>query len=317
MFDESLQRLSAWTALDVEVLRQLLASLTVVVGLWLTRWVVLLLVWRRTDDVRTRYRWRKTATYVFVTLGIFLVGRVWFTGFQSLATYLGLLSAGLAIALQDPVRSLAGWIFILWRQPFGLGDRIEIGQTRGDVIDIRLFQFTLMEIGNWVHADQSTGRVIHIPNGQVFTEPLANYSKGFQHIWEEVPVLVTFESNWQEAKRILAEIAETHTEHLTGKAEQAVKESSRRFMIFYEKLTPIVYTSVADSGVLLTLRFLCEPRRRRATVQAVWEAVLHRFAERPDIDFAYPTTRFYSNPTEGKPQAGGRQVAGRDGGLSQ
>jgi small-conductance mechanosensitive channel len=238
---------------------------------------------------------------VVVTLGIFMVGHLWFKGFQSLATYLGLLSAGLAIALQDLVRSFAGWMFILWRQPFGLGDRIQIGEARGDVIDIRLFRFSLMEIGNWVHADQSTGRVVHIPNGRVFTETLANYSKGFQHIWEEIPVLVTFESDWQKAKRILSEIAKTHTEHLSGPAQEGIRKASRQFMIFYEKLTPIVYTSVADCGVLLTLRFLCEPRRRRGTVEEVWEAILRAFADCPDIDFAYPTTRFYDNRTEGKP----------------
>ena len=67
----------------------------------------------------------------------------------------------------------------------------------------RIFMFTLMEIGNWVDADQSTGRVIHIPNGKVFKEVLANYSKGFQYIWNEIPVLVTFESNWKKAKEIL------------------------------------------------------------------------------------------------------------------
>ena len=142
------------------------------------------------------------------------------------------------------MRSFAGWMFILWRQPFGLGDRIQIGEARGDVIDIRLFRFSLMEIGNWVHADQSTGRVVHIPNGRVFTETLANYSKGFQYIWEEIPVLVTFESDWEKAKQILSDIARSHTEHLSGPAQENVRKASRQFMIFYEKLTPIVYTSV-------------------------------------------------------------------------
>lgn len=299
-----MQWLASVTGLSLEVLWRITASLTVLLLLAVARWIVLLVVRSRTEDVRTRYRWRKTATYVVVTLGIFIIGRLWFQGFQSLATFLGLLSAGLAIALQDLVRSFAGWMFILWRQPFGLGDRIQIGEARGDVIDIRLFRFSLMEIGNWVHADQSTGRVVHIPNGRVFTETLANYSKGFQYIWEEIPVLVTFESDWEKAKRILSDIAKSHTEHLSGPAQENVRKASRQFMIFYEKLTPIVYTSVADCGVLLTLRFLCEPRRRRGTVEAVWEAILRAFADCPDIDFAYPTTRFFDNRTEGKPGEG-------------
>ena len=68
---------------------------------------------------------------------------------------------------------------------------------------IRIFQFSLIEIGNWGDADQSTGRVIHIPNGIVFTQPQSNYTTGFQHIWHEIPVLVTFESDWKKAKKII------------------------------------------------------------------------------------------------------------------
>ena len=148
--------------------------------------------------------------------------------------------------------NLVGWAFILWRRPFEVGDRIQIGDTAGDVIDLRIFQFTLLEIGNWVDADQSTGRVIHVNNGQVFTLSVANFSKGFEYIWNEVPVLVTFESNWEKAKGILGAIAAKHGEDLSTAAEEKLRQAARKFMIFYSKLTPTVYTSVRDCGVLLT-----------------------------------------------------------------
>ena len=105
---------------------------------------------------------------------------------------------------------MVGWCFILIRQPFKVGDRIQIGKVAGDVIDIRFFNFQLNEIGNWVDADQSTGRIIHIPNGIVFTEPQANYTAGFQYIWNEIPVLVTFESDWKKAKQLLTDIVNHH-----------------------------------------------------------------------------------------------------------
>ncbi len=88
---------------------------------------------------------------------------------------------------------------------------------------------------------------------------------------------------------------------MVEEAEQQMLKASRQFMIFYTTLTPTVYTTVKDSGVLLTLRYLCHPRRRRGTAQAIWEDVLTRFAEHDDIDFAYPTTRYYYNAVEGKP----------------
>jgi len=298
-----LDQFSSLLAINPELADKIIVSLVVILVLVLLRMVALRLVNRKTDDVRVRYNWRKSITYVAALLGLLIVGRVWFAGFQSLATYLGLVSAGIAIALRDPLVNLVAWAFIMWRRPFTVGDRVEIGGFRGDVIDLRIFQFTLMEIGNWVDADQSTGRVIRIPNGKVFTETLANYSKGFKFIWNEIPVLVTFESNWKKGKEILTEIATRHGEHLSERAAQRVKEASARMMVFYTTLTPTVYTSVKDCGVLLTIRYLCRPRERRGTEQAIWEDVLTRFAECDDIDFAYPTIRRYNNPLEGKPGA--------------
>jgi small-conductance mechanosensitive channel len=205
--------------------------------------------------------------------------------------------------LQDIVKSFAGWGFILWRRPFSIGDRIQIGNYSGDVIDIRIFKFTMMEIGNWVDADQSTGRLIHLSNSMVITDAIANYGQGFQFIWNEIPVLLTFESNWQKGKEILQKIATQHAAHFSSAVEKEIKESSKRFMIFYKTLTPIVFTSVQDCGVLLTIRYLIDPRNRRTSVQAIWEDILKEFTKRKDIDFAYPTQRFYNNALEGKEEA--------------
>lgn len=249
------------------------------------------------------YRVRKTSTYVTVGLAILIVGRVWFEGLQSVATFLGLVSAGLAIALRDLVVNLAGWGFILIRRPFEVGDRVQIGDSAGDVIDIRIFQFTLMEIGNWVDAEQSTGRILHVPNGKVLSEVLANYSKAFEFIWNEIPVLVTFESDWRKAKEILVSVADKFGIPQSNEATSGVKRASQRFLIASPTLTPIVYTSVVDSGVLLTLRYLCLPKRRRGSTQAVWEEILDEFGKCENIDFAYPSQRFYYNATEGKPGA--------------
>ena len=72
-------------------------------------------------------------------------------------------------------------------------------------------------------------------------------------------------------------------------------------MIHYNILTPAVYTTVKDCGVMLTIRYLCEPRARRSSEEKIWESILHEFNQCTDIDFAYPTQRFYNNLAEGKP----------------
>jgi len=299
-FESLTEAIQSTFQIDAATQEKLLVSFAILLVLWLIRLLVLVVVHRQSEDVRVRYRWKKTSQYVMVTLAVVVLGTIWIQGFRSLATYLGLLSAGLAIALRELVANFVGWAFILWRRPFEVGDRIQIGDTAGDVIDLRIFQFTLLEIGNWVDADQSTGRVIHVNNGQIFTQSVANFSKGFEHIWNEIGVLVTFESDWEKAKEILAGIADKHDEEFSAAAEEKLHEAAQRFMIFYSTLTSTVYTSVKDCGVMLTIRYLCDPRRRRSSEQSIWEDILHAFAENDDIDFAYPTQRFYDNASEGK-----------------
>lgn len=287
------------TGIPAELYDKLLISLIYLLGLWFVRLLVLKGVWRQTEDSRIRYQWRKITYYIAFIIAVLLIGRIWIVEFQSVATFLGLVSAGLAIALKDPLVNVAGWLFIAWRRPFEVGDRIQIGPHAGDVIDVRVFQFTIMEIGNWVHADQSTGRIIHIPNGKVFVEPQTNYTKGwFDYIWNEVPVLVTFESDWKKAKEILCQIAAEQSRPLIPLAESKLKQSSRQFVVLSPKLESTVFTSVEASGVLLTVRHLCEPRHKRDSNQQIWEAILERFAECSDIELAYPTQRFFTLPQE-------------------
>ena len=292
-----MQALVEWVSevLSLESLFQarLVASLLVVLVLLLARPRLMALIGRRTDNVNTLYRWRKISEYATLFVGLVALSQIWLIASRSVATYLGLLSAGLAIALKDPISNSFGWLFIVTRRPFEVGDRIEIDGLAGDVIDIRYFQFSLMEIGKWVDADQSTGRVVHVPNQKVFTEPVANFNKGFSYIWNEIPVTITFESNWRRARELLLEIVVERTAPLSESAREHLRQAARRYLISYEKLTPIVYTKVEASGVVLTMRYLCDPRQRRGTETAIWEGVLDAFALEPDLEFAYPTQRLY------------------------
>jgi small-conductance mechanosensitive channel len=280
---------------------RLLSTVALLTVLLLLRWLTLLIVARQLEDPLERFRWKKGTLYVTVAVGTLLVGPIWITGIQQLAAYFGIASAGIAIALKDPLANLAGWAFIIWRQPFRLGDRLQIGSHRGDVVDVRLFQFTLLEIGAWVDADQHTGRVVHVPNHLVFAEPQVNYGSGTHALWNEIPVMVTFESDWQKAKALLESLVGTHTVDPAGAGH--LLHHSNRYASTRVVARPGVVTRVADSGVLLTMRYICTINDRRGSEERIWEDVLHAFGSQPGIDFAYPTVRYYNNPTEGK-QAG-------------
>ncbi|MEJ2272054.1 MAG: mechanosensitive ion channel family protein [Candidatus Bathyarchaeota archaeon] len=295
---------------DIQI--NIIISLIIAFGILFIRLLIVKLVVQNISDLNQRYQWRKFSLYISVSIIILILAFNWLGLIGSVGTFLGLVSAGLAIALKDPIVNVVAWLFILIRQPFKVGDRIQIGTHAGDVIDIRIFQFSLLEIGNWVDADQNTGRLIHMPNGIVFTTPQLNYTAGFVHIWHEIPMLITFESNWKKAKKILTEIVNHHGVPITDSAEKQIKAAAKKFLIYYSKLTPIVYTTIKDSGVLLTMRFLCDPRKRRTTEEAIIEAVLEEFGKCNDIDFAYPTTRFYNNVSEGKEEAKAKMEINRN-----
>jgi small-conductance mechanosensitive channel len=269
-------------------------TIIAVLVVYLLNFITMRIIRRETKDRKTLFMWGKTLSYLRVILLLIIFGKIWLMNFEYLSTYLGLLSAGIAIALKDIIANFVGWVFILWRRPFEIGDRIEIDGQKGDVIDIRIFQFTIIEIGNWVDADQSTGRMIHIPNGYVFTKSMANYTRGFDFIWNEIAVMITFESKWEKAKKIIEDIGQEHALGDEEIAKRKIKKASKKFMINYNNLTPIVYTSVKESGVVLTLRYLCNPRIRRGSENEIWENILIQFAKIKDIELAYPTTRFYN-----------------------
>lgn len=298
-FNRLTQTLSEVMDMSPGLTQNLLFTVAILFFFWLLRTVILRFVYRHSDDPQLHYKWRKYLTRLLVFIMFLILARTWIEGFQSVATFLGLLTAGIVIALKDAVADLAGWVFLVWRRPFEIGDRIEVNGVHGDVIDQRIFKFSLMEIGNWVDADQSTGRVVHIPNHKVFTENIANYTADFDFIWNELPVRISLESNWKKAKAILQTIADRHSANISDEAKQQLREAARSYMITYKFLTPTVYTDVKDFGIVLTIRYLTSPRTRRGTEHHIWEDVLTYFAEHEDIGFAYPTTRFYDRDREG------------------
>lgn len=282
--------------ITVDTQYKVFISIVILLFLYVFKLLILRIVWRNTDNVKTRYFWKQLLAHIIPITAILMIGMVWIDAFRHLGTFIGLLSAGIAIALKDMLANIAGWLFIMFRKPFVVGDRIQIGPHRGDVIDLRLYQFSILEIGNWVDADQSTGRVIHIPNGKVFTEPQANYTHGFKYIWNELEVRITFESNWAKAKSVLETIIQNYTSGLIKPAEHEIKEASKMYMIHYQYLTPIVYTTVVENGIRLTIRYLCHAHKRRSSEVAIWEEILTQFKHYSDIQWAYPTQRFVSYP---------------------
>lgn len=249
------------------------------------------ILYKTIEDHSKFYTAKQRVNYLTGIVLVIVIIFIWAEATTNLTTYIGLLSAGIAIALKELFTNIAGWIFIGLRRPFEVGHRITIGEQKGDVIDKRLFQFTLMEVSALDQGEQSTGRIIDVPNSFVFTYPLINYTKGFEYIWNEINVLLTFESDWTLAKELLIAIAYKNTSAITEEVSKQLKNATKRYLIQYKNLTPIIYTDVKESGIQLTIRHLCAPKQRRGVTNKMWEDVLKMTEANENINLAYPTKR--------------------------
>ena len=243
----------------------------------------------RIKDSKERYRRIKflnTALTLFVVAALVIL---WGRLFHNKGTFFGLIGAGLAIALKEPLLSIAGRIAIFAGHMYSVGDRIEINKMSGDVIDVGMFYTRMMEIGNWITADQATGRIVQIPNSQIFGTPVFNYTQNFAYIWDQIDLPVTYDSNTEAAGKIMAEAGNDYTEEFLKKAEQELEQMRHSFLVPSFELKPHVYLTFDSNYVTLTMRYIVDPHQRRAAKSFLFSQILTKIKERDDIHFGSTT----------------------------
>lgn len=229
----------------------------------------------------------RLGTAVLLVLGF---ASIWFDDPTRLATALGLVTAGLAFALQRVITALAGYFVILRGKTFNVGDRITMGGVRGDVIALDLIQTTIMEMGQppavqtadpamWVRARQYTGRVVTVTNDKVFTEPVYNYSRDFPYLWEEMALPIAFTADRRRAEQILLDVAARHTVRYHDLGEAAIAEMSRRYFMKPTDLGPKVFYRLTDNWLELTVRFITEESGIRDLKDAMSRDILDALDE--------------------------------------
>ncbi len=139
----------------------------------------------RNSDHRERYRQRQSLLTIVVVVTLAAIVILWARTLQHAGTFLGLVGGGLAIALKEPLLSIAGRIAILAGHIYTVGDRIQVEKITGDVIDVGFFYTRMMELGNWIKGDQATGRIVQFSNSKIFGDmPVFNYTRNFSYIWD-------------------------------------------------------------------------------------------------------------------------------------
>lgn len=230
--------------------------------------------------------------------------RIWIPNPQALLVAYGVIAAGIAIALQDLVKNLAGTITVFLSGTYQVGNRIEVDGTYGDVIDIGLFNTTLLEVREWIDADQATGRITTIPNGAVLSKPIQNYTKHHKYLWDELSVVVTGESDWHEAMRIVEEVGHNHTKEFIEGADKSLTELERYYYVEGHILDPNVYVAPHENGYALTLRYVVNAWKRRSTNSRIWEDIMKTFEAHSGIHIAPTTYALTEYPKASKKKSG-------------
>ena len=212
-------------------------------------------------------------------IAIILVILLWGHRISGMVTIISFLSAGIAIAVKELIFDFFAGIYINMKKIFELEDRIEINGIKGDVVNIRSLGFEVLEVGDRVNAEQSTGRIIHIPNSFVFTYPLKNYTKAFKYIWDEVTIKVPLDADIEKTKEVLYNIVNNNEilESIPKKMEDAVADVTVEYRIYYNYLDPIIYAEIVDSHVELYIRYIVHPKKARIVEDEIYLKVLEEY----------------------------------------
>ena len=161
-------------------------------------------------DASTRFTLRRVQRLIVGLLIALIVLSVIFVNWYAALTALGVGSVIVALAVQTPMKSFIGWIYILVRRPYRVGDRIKIGDATGDVIDVSYLDTTLWEFGGqYLSTDHPSGRIIKFPNEKVLDELVYNYSWPlFPYIWNEIKLNIAYQSDLEFVAKTMQEIAE-------------------------------------------------------------------------------------------------------------
>ena len=279
-----------WVGIDAENGRKLLLSLLFIALVLLIstglRGLVNLVLGRTDHATKQTRFWTRQGVSLLAAL-VLIIGllSIWYNDRTRLATAFGLMSAGLAFALQKVITSIAGYFVILRGSTFTVGDRISMGGVRGDVVHLGFIQTTIMEMGQppsvqsadpamWVRSRQFTGRIVTVSNSQIFEEPVFNYTRDFPLMWEEMVIPITYQADRARVESIMLAAASEHAVDADAPAAATKKDLQERFGVSPLDLVPKVFFRITDNWLELTVRFVVDTHGVRSVKDAMSRVIV-------------------------------------------
>lgn len=220
------------------------------------------------------------------------------TNWSQFTVALGVSGAGIAFALQEVIGSIAGWMTLTLQHFYRIGDRVQLGGIRGDVIEISILRTTLMELGQWVDGDQYNGRIVRIANSFVFKEPVFNYSADFPFLWDEILVPIQYGSDYARARQIIEQALHEVTGDYIPLAEATWADMLRKYNIETASVQPLVTLVANDNWMAFTGRYVVNYKKRRSTKDLLFTRVVELIeATEGQVELASATFQLVGTPS--------------------
>jgi small-conductance mechanosensitive channel len=280
-----------FVGVNSENIRKLLLTFGFIAAFIIVRFLInrlMRLLFAGRENKKVRFWARQFISIALALVLVLGLVSIWFEDPTRLTTAIGLVTAGLAFALQKVVTSFAGYFVILRSSVFTVGDRIMMGGIRGDVIALGFIQTTVMEMGQppgerpddpnvWVRSRQFTGRIVTITNDKVFEEPIFNYTRDFPYLWEEMNIPITYQDDRKRAEAIILEAARRHTVEINEMSEDALEEMRQRYYVPAAELKPRVFYRITDNWLELSVRFIVKEHGSRKVKDKMSREILEEF----------------------------------------
>jgi len=253
---------------------RLLVIATGIVVIWLIVMMTRKLFLSKIKDPDLRYRSKKLGSFTGFFLTILFLLVVFREQLGGLTIAFGVMGAGIAFALQEVIASFAGWLAIMLGGFYRTGDRVQLGGTTGDVMDIGVLRTTIMETGQWISGDQYNGRIVFIANSFVFKEPVYNYSGDFRFLWDEIKIPVRYGSDYAKARELLEKAGNDIAGDLTETSRADWIRLQYKYRLEDARTEPQVSVVANDNWVEFTLRYVVNYKQRRATRTLLYSRIL-------------------------------------------
>ena len=244
-------------------------------------------VTKKSQTKKLSYNIIRLIRFLSVFIAAVIIVTFLFAKWYTAAVSLGLFSLVLGFALQTPISSIIGWFYIIIRTPYRIGDRIQVGDFTGDVVEIGYLDTTLWEFhGDYLSNDVPSGRLIRFPNTLVLQSEVYNYSwRKFPFIWNEIPFHIAYESDLDYVETTMKRVAEKELGDDMAETIEQFKQLVKQTPVDELEIKEypfVVFRTNANTWIEVSVTYLVSPKSASAVRSRLIKSIVSELLRQPD-----------------------------------